>query len=129
MKEVRESTNALSRVVIGAALEVHSTLGPGFMESTYENALAVEFGRRGVGFVRQAAVDIGYKGVAVGQQRVDFLVEGDLVVELKSVEALLPIHMAQLRSYLVALRLELGLLINFNSVHLRTAIKRVVNLS
>jgi GxxExxY protein len=109
-------------------MEVHSALGPGFLEATYENALAVELMSRGVAFVRQAPVEVAYKGVAVGQQRVDFLIDRVLVVELKAVEGLLPVHMAQLRSYLVALRLELGLLINFNCEHLRAGIKRVVNL-
>ena len=128
LKEVATSTNALSQAVIGAALEVHSTLGPGFLESTYEQALAVELRERAIPFVRQAAVDISYKGIVVGQQRVDFLVEGALVLELKSVESLLPVHLAQVRSYLVALDLELGLLINFNEPHLRSGIRRVANI-
>ena len=128
MKEVATRTNALSQAVIGAAIEVHSTLGPGFLESTYEHALAVELRERAIPFVRQAAVDISYKGTVVGQQRVDFLVESTLVLELKSVEALLPVHVAQVRSYLVALNLELGLLINFNEPHLRSGIKRVANI-
>lgn len=128
MKEPSDALNALSHAVIGAAIEVHSTLGPGFLESTYEQALAVELERRAIPFTRQTAIEIAYKGVNVGEQRVDFLVNRQLVVELKAVDALLPIHMAQLRSYLVAMQLDLGLLVNFNAVHLRTALKRVVNL-
>jgi GxxExxY protein len=89
-------------------MEVHSGLGPGFLESTYENAFAVELASRGIPFERQAAVAVTYKGVAVGQQRVDFVVKGCLVVELKAVESLLPVHMAQLRSYLVALKRNSG---------------------
>jgi len=92
LKEVNEGTNELSRLVIGAALEVHSALGPGFLESTYENALGHELQVRGIPFVRQVAVDIGYKGVAVGQQRLDFLVGQRLIVELKAIDAILPIY-------------------------------------
>jgi GxxExxY protein len=109
-------------------MEVHSTLGPGFLESTYENALAVELTARGIGFVRQAVVEVGYKGVSVGEQRVDMLVGGRLVLELKATDAIQPVHLAQLRAYLVALNLPLGLVINFNSVHLRSGLKRVVNI-
>ena len=88
----------------------------------------MELQHRGIPFTRQAAIEIGYKGVSVGEQRVDFMVNGCLVVELKAVDSVLPIHMAQLRSYLVAMGLDLGLLVNFNAVHLRTGIRRVVNL-
>src|SRR5687768_13964275 len=84
-------------------MEVHTTLGPGFLESTYEQALAVELQHRGIPFTRQTAMEIAYKGVNVGAQRLDFLVDGCLVVELKAVDSVLPIHMAQLRSYLVAM--------------------------
>src|SRR5688500_6293622 len=109
-------------------MEVHTTRGPGFLESTYEQALAVELQHRGIPFTRQTAMEIAYKGVNVGAKRIDFLVDGCLVVELKAVDSVLPIHMAQLRSYLVAMGLDLGLLVNFNAVHLRTGIRRVVNL-
>lgn len=129
MLDERSADEAAASAVIGAAIEVHRHLGPGFLESVYEEALSQELRLRGVPFTRQPAVEVGYKGHAVGIERLDFLVGQRLVVELKAIEAILPIHLAQLRSYLVAMNLELGLLINFNAVHLRTAVKRVVNLN
>ena len=98
LREPSDAINELSSLVIGAAMEVHTTLGPGFLESTYEQALAVELQHRGIPFTRQTAMEIAYKGVNVGAQRLDFLVDGCLVVELKAVDSVLPIHMAQLRS-------------------------------
>lgn len=126
-QEASPTANILSKEVIGAAMEVHTTLGPGYLEATYEEALAGELRERGIVFVRQSPVEIHYKGAIVGQQRIDFLVGQELILELKSVESLIPVHAAQVRSYLVALGLELGLLINFNVPHLRDGIKRVAN--
>lgn len=114
--------------MIGAALEVHRELGPGYLESVYEEALAHELRLAGIPFARQPVIDVPYKGVAVGTGRVDMLVDSRLILELKAVEELNPLHAAQLRSYLRMLNLELGLLINFNTEHLRTGIKRVINL-
>ena len=110
--------------VIGAAIEVHRTLGPGFLESVYENALGVELRRRAIPYIRQGAVPIVYQGIEVGTHILDLLVEDQLVVELKSVKRLDDIHFVVPRSYLKAVGRELGLLLDFSGTTL--AIKRVV---
>lgn len=112
--------------VIGAAIEVHRTLEPGFVESVYEQALAVEMTLRHLPFVQQYPVSISYKGRAVGDSRLDFLIGDCLIVELKAVESLLPIHKAQVISYLRTTGLTLGLLINFNVEILKNGIKRII---
>jgi GxxExxY protein len=116
----------LARTVIGAAIEVHRHLGPGYLEGVYEEALVVELGLRGVPFERQKPIAVTYKGHNVGEGRVDLLVGDELLVELKAVEALAPIHKAQLLSYLKATGCHLGLLINFNVPVLRAGVQRVV---
>ncbi|MEQ8672921.1 MAG: GxxExxY protein [Aggregatilineales bacterium] len=125
----REPDSALDKLahdVIGAAIEVHRTLGPGFLESVYEEALCVEFKQRNISFEQQVLVGVNYKGYLVGQSRLDLLVASKLVVELKTVEHILPIHTAQILSYLKATNLTLGLLINFNVPILKQGIKRIV---
>lgn len=117
---------AAAHVVIGAAIEVHRALGPGYLESVYEEALAVELGLRGVEFLRQPTFALNYKGHRVGEGRMDLLVDGCLVVELKTVDAIAPIHRAQVLSYLKALRLPLGLLLNFKAETMRDGIVRIV---
>jgi GxxExxY protein len=102
MREADSELNQLSQRVIGAAIEVHRELGPGFLESVYEQALCQELTTRGINFERQAVVVVSYKGVPVGEARLDLLVEKRLVVELKAVEELIPIHVAQVISYLRA---------------------------
>lgn len=121
-----EEMNALTREVIGAAIEVHRVLGPGFLESVYEDALSIEFELRGIPFSRQHPIGIVYKGRAVGEGRLDFLVANCLVVELKAIEGLLPIHKAQVISYLKSTKLHLGLLINFNEETLMRGLQRVI---
>jgi GxxExxY protein len=123
--EERE-VNQLSYKVIGAAMEVHRLLGPGYLESVYEEALCVELGLRGILFARQYPVSVAYKGHPVGDSRLDLLVDGKLVVELKAVESLQAIHKAQVISYLRATGCKLGLLINFNVIALRNGIQRVI---
>jgi len=103
----------LSGAVIGAAMAVHRTLGTGFLESIYENALAVELRRQGIPFERQAKVAVFYNGVRVGKHRVDLLVGYSLVVELKATNDFHQAHRAQIRSYLRATNRPTGLLINF----------------
>jgi GxxExxY protein len=112
--------------VIGAAIEVHKHLGPGYLESVYEESLAIELGLRGISYRRQHSVPVRYKGVMVGEGRTDLFVADNLIVELKAVETLLPIHKAQLISCLRGRRLPLGLLINFNVRVLRDGIQRIV---
>jgi len=99
--------------VIAAAIAVHRQLGPGFLESVYEEALAVEFALSGVGFIRQKPVALYYKDHQIGEHRLDFLVEDQIVVELKAISALQDIHFAIGRSYLKATQLQDGLLLNF----------------
>jgi len=99
--------------IIAAAIRVHRELGPGFLESIYEEALAVEFALTGIQFVRQCPMPLFYRDHQVGEHRLDFLVEGKIVVELKAVSELEDIHFAIGRSYLKATNLEDGLLFNF----------------
>src|SRR5688572_20882378 len=114
MREPSDGLNEVSGKVIGAAIEVHRCLGPGFPEKTYGDALAVELTLRGIEFRREAAVEIRYKDVLVFGGLVDFLVGGALIVEIKAVEAVLPVHSSQVVAYLRATGLDLGLLLNFN---------------
>ncbi|MEO8428283.1 MAG: GxxExxY protein [Verrucomicrobiota bacterium] len=111
--------------VIGAAIEVHRHLGPGYLESVYEEAMAGELKLRGIPFDRQVMFGLDYKGHVVGEGRWDLLVDDCLIVELKAVEALAPIHTAQCISYLKAGQRRLILLINFNVTVLKDGIKRV----
>lgn len=124
--EPNKDVDRLARQVIGAAIEVHRHLGPGFLESVYEEALVVELGLRGIAFERQWPVPVSYKERHVGEGRIDLLVGNELIVELKAVDGLAPIHKAQVISYLKAMGLHLGLLINFNVPVLRAGIQRVV---
>ncbi len=117
----------LSRRIIGAAIEVHSTLGPGLLELIYEEALCVELAAAGIRYERQAEVVIDYKGHPLRGQRLDLLVDRAIVAELKSVAMIQDVHKAQLLSYLRAARLPLGLLINFNAGRLKDGIRRVIN--
>lgn len=116
----------MARAVIGAAIEVHRQLGPGFLESVYEEALCIELEERHIPFEREKEISVLYKNRHVGAQRVDLLVGQSLIVELKAVEALADIHKAQVISYLKATRLTLGLLINFNVPVLKDGIQRIV---
>lgn len=126
MKEPSAELDRLAHAVIGAAIEVHRVLGPGFLESVYEEALCVELKLSGIPYERQAVVAVDYKGHAVGESRLDLLIGGALIVELKAVDALAPIHSAQLISYLKATGRPLGLLINFNVPTLKEGIRRIV---
>lgn len=120
--------NELAKMIIGAAIEVHRALGPGLLEGIYEECLAVELAIRGVRFERQQRVKIEYKGRQVAADlRLDLLIDDQVVVELKSVETILPVHGAQLLSYLRLTGKALGLLINFNVPLLRDGVRRVVN--
>jgi GxxExxY protein len=115
----------LSQRVIGAALDVQKELGPGFREEVYENALYLELTERGIPCARQVEIPVPYHGVLVGDHLLDLLVDKSLVVELKAVSLLLEIHYAQLRAYLRAADVRVGLLINFGELPL--GIKRLVN--
>jgi GxxExxY protein len=120
--------NALSNQVIGAAIAVHRELGPGLLEATYEACLWHELNAQGISAQRQLAVPVVYKGVEIDcGYRIDLLVEDELIMELKSVETLQPIHEAQLVTYLKLSGSRLGLLINFNTKVLKQGIRRLVN--
>ena len=126
MLEPPERFDEITRTIIGAALEVHRVLGPGFLEGVYEEALSVELELRCVKHERQKAVSVSYKGHPVGEGRTDFLVENSVIVELKATERILPIHRAQVLSYLKTTGCCLGLLINFHEALLTNGIRRVV---
>lgn len=118
----------ITEAVIGAAIEVHRHLGPGLLESIYEAALAFELSERGLAVERQKPVPLAYKGLKFDEGfRIDLLVAGEVVVELKCVDAVLPIHQAQVLSYLKLAGLRTGLLLNFKSPVLKQGIKRFVN--
>ena len=120
--------NEISKTIIGCAIEVHKHLGPGLLESSYEVCLVYELEKKGLKVVQQQALPVVYKEVQLNAgYRIDLLVENKVIVELKSVEILAPIHTAQVLTYLKLKDLKLGLLINFNSVLLKDGVKRVIN--
>ena len=117
----------LSNRVIGCAIEVHRHLGPGLLESAYEQCLAHELSRDNIGFQLQLAQPVRYKDVLLDcGYRIDVLVENQLIIELKSVEKLLGIHEAQLLTYMKLAEIKIGLLMNFNVIKLKEGIKRFV---
>lgn len=126
MQEPSRRVDALANKVIGAAIEVHRTLGTGCLESVYEEALCVELNLQGILHRAQVTFALNYKNHKVGEGRLDLLIEDELIVELKAVDSLAPIHSAQIISYLKATGKNLGLLINFNVPLLKDGIKRIV---
>ncbi|MGE3075200.1 MAG: GxxExxY protein [Dehalococcoidia bacterium] len=117
----------MTREIVGAAIDVHRELGPGLLENVYEECLAFELSQRGLAYERQLSVPLNYKGNALNSNlRIDVFVENRVVVELKSIEAVLPIHEAQLMTYLRLTRCSVGLLINFNVPVLKQGITRRV---
>jgi len=120
--------NTLSSKIIGAAIEVHKALGPGLLESAYEECLCHELHLRGLSFERQIPLPIVYKGVKLDcGYRLDIIVENAIILELKSCEKIEPIHQAQLLTYLKLTGHNLGLLLNFNTPIMRDGIVRIVN--
>ncbi|MGE5608991.1 MAG: GxxExxY protein [Bacillota bacterium] len=117
--------NRITNAIIAAAIAVHKALGPGFQESVYQNALAIEFRHRSMRCVHEPLFPVLYRGEQVGQNRLDFLVEDTVIVELKAVESLTPLFSAQVISYLKATGRKLALLINFNVRRLKDGLKRV----
>ena len=126
MENLKERNDDLTGEVIGAAIEVHRVLGAGYLESVYQGALAVELRSRGIGFEKEKIIAVTYKGNPIGESRLDFLIENTLVVELKAVANLTPLHEAQVLSYLKATNNNLALLINFNVTRLKNGIKRII---
>jgi len=121
----RYKPDGLTFRIIGAAMAVHSKMGPGLFESIYENSLCIELVRGGISYERQKRFPVLYDGVDVGELIADLVIEETVIVELKSVKELLPIHEAQVIAYLRAARLRTGLLINFNVVSLKSGIRRI----
>lgn len=117
--------NAITNGIIGAAIAVHRKLGPGYPESFYENGMSIEMTNRGLNFIRQAPFEVYYNGHVVGEGRMDFLVENEVIVELKAVESIAPIHKAIAISYLHATKKRLLLIINFRVKLLKDGIARI----
>ena len=124
---IPEDLERLAKIAVNAAYQVHSTLGPGLLESVYEVCMMHEFAKAGVGAERQLAVPVLYDGVLLDAAlKLDILVEGQLILELKAVEQIAPVHKAQLITYLKLTNRRLGLLINFNVPVIKDGIKRIV---
>ena len=127
MHHIYHKANRLSEVIIGAAIEVHRDKGPGLIESIYEWCLTKEFDLRGLTYVSQKLIEINYKGfIRQEDLRLDILVEECLLIEAKCVAKILPIHKAQLLSYMKLLNIPIGLLINFNEMKLIDGIHRLI---
>jgi len=123
---IPERDEELAHEVIGAAIEVHRVLGPGFLESVYEQALVFELPVRNVPVERQRPIAVRYKEIEIPGQRLDLLVDARVIVELKAVDDFAPIHLAKTMSYMRTMDLRLGLMINFNVPLLKDGIRRVV---
>ena len=126
-KPTLEQLNKVSEAIIGAAIEVHRHLGPGLLESVYQQALAHEFDLRGIAYLQQLDIQVIYKAARMKTKlRVDFLVEDCVLVDLKAVKDVRPIDEAQLLTYIKLTDNRLGLLLNFNVIRLRDGIKRMI---
>jgi len=127
MSLIKHRTNPISEKIIGAAIEVHRHLGPGLLESSYQTCMCRELELRGITYESQIVLPIEYKEVHVGDGYViDLLIDGAVIVEIKSVKRLLPIHSAQLMTYMRLRRLSSGLLLNFNVTILSLGIRRIL---
>ena len=121
-----DGNTELTERIIGCALEVHKRLGPGLLENVYESALCIELSVNRLAFTRQVGIPLYYRGELIAEHRPDLIVEGEVIVEVKSVERLAPIYWAQVLTYLRATGLHVGLLLNFNSPTLRAGTRRIV---
>ncbi len=122
------SENEIAKIIVDCAFKVHSSLGPGLFESVYEKVLAYEITKRGLAVSRQVAMKVHYEDIIFDEgYRADLVVEGKVIIELKSVETLAPVHYKQLLTYLRISDMHLGLLINFNEALIKDGIHRVVN--
>lgn len=125
MTEDKLKYDDLTHKIIGCAMQVHTELGNGFQEAIYQRSLEIEMIQNGLTFERECEMSIYYKGIAVGVRRVDFFVEGKIMVELKAITLLEDVHLAQAINYLEAYNMEIGLLLNFGSKSLM--FKRLLN--
>jgi GxxExxY protein len=126
MREIDEALNIVSERVIGAAIEVHKTLGPGHLEKIYERALSLELDIREIPFERQCGFSTIYKDREIGRSTVDLIVADSVVVELKAAKKIMPAHEAQIISYLKVSRNDLGLLLNFGASTMKDGVERIV---
>jgi len=124
---IEPKLNQLTQLVIGAAIEVHRHLGAGLDELLYERAMAKEMRLRQLRFEEQVIIPVDYKSERIGEKRLDFIVERSIVLELKAIEQIHPVHKAQVLTYLRITGLPLGLLVNFNVELLKNGIKRIIN--
>jgi GxxExxY protein len=122
---MRDKLNDLSHRIIGVAIDIHKKLGLGFQEKIYEEALLKEFQKSGIGYEKQKVVRVDYDGVNLGNQRIDLLVDSEVILEIKACTKIIPIHRDQVISYLKTADKKLGLILNFG--RRRLEIKRVVN--
>lgn len=125
-RRIPEDLNDLCFRIVGAAIEVHRALGPGFLEATYEEAMAIELGLRQLPFERQVPMPILYKGRVVNEHRLDMIIDCRVVLELKAIASLEAVHAAQVLAYLKAAGHQVGLLINFNVPILKNGIRRLL---
>jgi len=121
-----EGNTDITEQIIGCAIEVHRELGPGLPESVCEAALCMEMQLRGISFRRQCGIPIFYKGQLISERRPDLIVADEIVIEVKSIERIAPVHVAQVLTYLRITSLKVGLILNFNSATMRAGIRRVV---
>lgn len=128
LQPIPQKTEGIAKKILNGAFKVHTALGPGLLESVYETCLAHELNQLGIKFEAQTTLPVVYDGISIESGlRLDLYVEKCVIVEIKAVEIILPIHKAQLLTYLKLSGTRLGLLINFNVLHLRTGIIRLVN--
>jgi GxxExxY protein len=126
--EVLREDNEISGKIVNVAYRIHTRLGPGLFESVYEAVMAYEFEKQGLKFERQKPIPVVYEGVHLEEGfRADFIVENRIIVELKSIEIIAPVHKKQLLTYLRLTNLPLGLLINFNTDLIKNGINRIIN--
>ena len=121
-----DGNSATTERIIGCAIEVHRYLGPGLLESVYESALCIELRARSLPFKRQVGLPLYYKGELISEHRPDLIVDDEVIVEIKSVDRLAPIHTAQMLTYLRVTSLRVGLILNFNSQTIKDGTRRVV---
>lgn len=121
-----DETESIATAVLGCCVEVHKVLGPGFREPIYSEALCYELKSRGLAFEREKSIQVAYKGINIPGQRVDLIVGAQVLVELKAIDKLAPVHKAIVTSYLKTTGLRLGLLINFRAPTLVGCIKRII---
>jgi GxxExxY protein len=121
-----DGNTELTEKIIGCAIEVHRVLGPGLPEAVCETALCIEMQLRGIPFKRQVGVPVYYKGELISEYHPDLIIANEVIVEVKSIERIAEVHVAQVRTYLRITSLHVGLIMNFNSATMRAGVKRVV---